>query len=147
MAAYRKMTYEDACAVLEQGTYGVLATLDDDGTPYGVPLSYVAQGHHIYFHGAGKGHKATNMQRHPRVSFTVVEQADADPSHYTILYRSIIAFGEVHAVTDTEEKRAALERLCRKYGAPADPIHINTGLPRTAIWRMDVEYVSGKTNG
>ncbi len=147
MAGYNKMTYEDARRVLLAGQYGVLATVDGDGTPYGVPLSYGVEGHHIYFHGAPKGHKHQNLRGRPRVSFTVVDTATPDPGHFTMLYRSVIAFGEATEVTDPAEKKLALQLICGKYGSPIDPVHIATGLPHTAVWRMDVEYLSGKTNG
>lgn len=146
MAAYHKMTYQDACEVLQNSSYGILSVTESGGMPYGVPLSYVVEGNRLYFHGKPTGKKAGILCTHPRAAFTVVEQAEADPTHYTMLYRSIMAFGEVHPVTDEAEKRAALTALCQKYGAPTDPIHINAGLPHTAVWRMDVEYVSGRTN-
>lgn len=147
MNPYAKMSYEDARAILKTGVYGVLATVDEDGRPYGVPLSYVTEDHHIYFHGAESGHKLRNLVHDPRATFTVVAEAAPEPAHYTMVYRSVIAFGEVRMVTESKEKRKALQKLCQKYGAPADPVQINAGLPHTAVFCLEVEYLSGKANG
>lgn len=36
----------DIEVILEKGEYGVLSTVGPDGTPYGIPLSYVASTTH-----------------------------------------------------------------------------------------------------
>ena len=36
----RKLTQEEAEAILREGQYGVLSTTGEDGYPYGVPVSY-----------------------------------------------------------------------------------------------------------
>ena len=147
MVPYAKMSYEEARAILRAGTYGVLATAGEDGRPYGVPLCYAVEGNRLYFHGAPTGQKVKNLRHDPRVTFTVVAEARPEPAHYTMLYRSVMAFGEVRPVTETAEKQTAMRLLCQKYGAPVDPVHLNTGLPHTVVFRMDVEYLSGKANG
>ena len=140
------MDYQTARHLLIEGTYGVLATVGADGMPYGVPLSYIAEGHRLYFHGADHGHKLKNLAHNPRATFTVIANVEMSPAQYTILYRSVIAFGEVHTVTDPEEKRAVMQKVCTKYGAPVDPVHIGAALPRTAVLCMEVEYLSGREN-
>ena len=147
MSAYIRMTYAEARAILTAGTYGILATVDPENRPYGIPLSYAVTGNRIYFHGSPTGQKMKNLAHNPRTTFTVVAEAQPDSAHYTMTYRSVIAFGEARFVTDESEKRDALQRICQKYGAPQDPIHINTALARTAVFCMDVEYLSGKANG
>lgn len=146
MNPYTKMSYEDARAILNGGVYGILATAGEDGLPYGVPLTYAVQGNRLYFHGAGHGQKLKNIGHNPRVSFTVVEGALPDPEHYTLLYRSVIAFGEARLVTDPAEKQTALQAICAKYGADASAAP-REALGRVAVIRMDVEYLSGKANG
>ena len=48
--------------ILEVAEYGVLATIGDDGYPYGVPLNFVYDGKAVYFHGAKEGHKVDNLK-------------------------------------------------------------------------------------
>lgn len=141
------MDYSTARALLINGTYGVLATVGEDGMPYGVPLSYVAEKNRVYFHGADCGQKLKNLKHNPRATFTVVAEVTPQPAQYTILYRSVIAFGKVRRLTDPAEKRAVLQKLCQKYGAPADPVQINAALSRTAVLCMEVQTLSGRENG
>lgn len=54
----RQLSDEVAYALLKGGEYGVLSTVDEDGQPYGVPVSYALEGNLIYFHCArGVGYK------------------------------------------------------------------------------------------
>lgn len=50
-------------------------------------------------------------------------------------------------MTDPEEQKAALRAICKKY-APDCPERveevIEKHLPRTAVWRIDLEQVSGR---
>lgn len=44
---------DDECKrILRSGSYGVLSTINENGYPYGVPLSYVYFNDFIYIHGS-----------------------------------------------------------------------------------------------
>ena len=49
----RELTREQAIEVIEATPHAVLSTADLDGNPYGVPVSPVLEGDHIYFHSTG----------------------------------------------------------------------------------------------
>ena len=53
----QQLAEEEAKAVLERGTSGVLALSGDDDYPYAVPMSYVYDGTRLIFHSALTGHK------------------------------------------------------------------------------------------
>ena len=112
----REMVRALVHAVLEHGTWGVLATVDDDGQPYGVPVNYVFDGEEsILIHGAPEGHKLANLRGNPRASFTVVSRAETLPEEFTTAFESVIAFGRATELAG-EEKRSALVRLRRTPG-------------------------------
>ena len=46
----RAIPKEKAIALLKKAEYGVPSTVDEDGTPYGVPLNFCVIDHSIYFH-------------------------------------------------------------------------------------------------
>ena len=50
--ADRKMDDDAARDVLDAGDFCVVSTVDTDGAPYGVPLSYVRVGDALYLHSA-----------------------------------------------------------------------------------------------
>lgn len=63
----RELTREQAIEVIEATPHAVLSTADLDGNPYGVPVSPVLEGDHIYFHSTGMpgGRKEDNMRMNP----------------------------------------------------------------------------------
>ncbi|MCI8554926.1 MAG: pyridoxamine 5'-phosphate oxidase family protein [Clostridiales bacterium] len=144
----RKTTYAQARDILERGQYGVLSCVCDDGLPYGVPLSYALSGNSLYFHCAPEGQKLDNLMHDSRASFTVVTLAENQGEALTMRYESVMAFGTVRIVYGEDERRAALELLCRKYAPTLD---LSQGMDavcqktvHTAVLRMEVEYISGK---
>ena len=146
----RKTTYAQARDILERGQYGVLSCICDDGLPYGVPLSYALSGNSLYFHCAPEGQKLDNIMHDSRVCFTVVTEGENLGEKLTMRYESAMAFGTARMVHGEDERRAALELLCRKYVPTLD---LSQGLDsvcgnliHTAVLRMDVEYISGKTS-
>lgn len=113
----RLLTDEEARAILEKGEYGILATVNAEGEPYGVPISYVLMNDAIYIHCATQGEKLDNLARNPMVSFTVVgftEPVGGQPGLSTY-YESCIVFGKAREVTDVKEKIDSLKALTLKY--------------------------------
>lgn len=91
----------------------------DEGTPYLVPLNFgyeLKQGElTLYFHSAKKGKKLDVLQKDNHVCFEMDAQGQlllADsPCDYGYPFASIIGFGTVAFVEDTEEKCNALSAL------------------------------------
>ncbi len=111
----RQRDASEARAILKNGEYGVLATADAGGQPYGVPLSYILKDDRIYFHSALEGHKIDNIKLNNKASFTVVGRTKpVYDKNFTTLYESVIVFGEVAEVTDDEVKYAVLHALCER---------------------------------
>ena len=144
----RAITEAEARALLEKGEYGFLATVGDDGLPYGVPLSFVLLEGALYFHSAMEGRKIRNLVHCPQVSFTVVGQTEpVYTKNFTTWYESTMAFGTVASVTDEDEKFRALYALAAKYlpehmdRAEGDIRH---SLARTAVYKLTIESLTGK---
>lgn len=116
----QQLTQEQAWALLEQGSYGVLAVQGDSGWPYAVPLNYVCQAGSIYFHCAKAGHKLDAMRAHPQVCFTVVGKSDVVSSKFTTYFSSVVAFGTARVVEENSARLAVLRALVEKY-SPHEP--------------------------
>jgi nitroimidazol reductase NimA-like FMN-containing flavoprotein (pyridoxamine 5'-phosphate oxidase superfamily) len=144
----RILNKEESLNLLENGEYGFLATVSPDGQPYGIPLSYVVSGNYIYFHAAPEGHKLENIRKNEKVSFSIVGKTNVMEHAFTTKYESVIVFGKAYIVEDEEEKIEALMELSRKYCLPAldkAPEYINKSLHRTAIVKILIEKLTGKT--
>ena len=142
------LSKEDTQKVLYQGTSGVLAVSGDDDYPYAVPLSYVYDGHKIYFHSAKAGHKLDSIVKNPKASFCVIDKDQIVPDEYTTYFRSVIAFGQIRIIEGDLEKRAAIEKLAIKY-APEDTAAsrdhaINREWKPLCMLEMTIDHITGK---
>ena len=144
----QQLTYEEAEAVLLRGSAGVLALTGDKAFPYAVPLSYVYDGAHIYFHSATEGHKIDAIQRNPNASFAVIDQDEVIPEKYTTAYRSVVVFGSVRIIEDEGEKRSAVRKLAVKYAPEQTNAQhdaaIDSAWDRFCTFQMSVAHMTGK---
>lgn len=137
--------------LIDSCTNGIMALTTGEDTPYCLPLSFVRVGKSLYFHGAKEGRKTDLLRECPKVCITFVGRDD--PSYrdndYTTLFASAIVTGTANEVLEDEEKILALEALCRK----VLPEHMDGdkfqravagSLAHTAVWRIDMEHISGK---
>ena len=144
----QQLTREQTEEILLRGSNGTLAVCGDDGYPYAVPLNYVYSDGRIYLHCAKSGHKLDAIARCDKVSFCVVDQGTVVPDALTTHFRSAIVFGRARLLTDTDELRAAMHTLSKKY-APAltdERIDkaIQSEMPALGIIVIEIEHMSGK---
>ncbi len=149
--ADRALSDADTRAVLDDAPFIVIATVDEDGEPYGVPLSFVRSGDVLYFHATNEGgHKFEDFARDARVCATAVTNVKAyfENGDFTTGFSSAMAFGRVREVEPGTEFRRALVDLCMKY-VPEAKHEIGGAMDReiahTSVWAIDIERLSGKS--
>ncbi|MDR2820756.1 MAG: pyridoxamine 5'-phosphate oxidase family protein [Desulfovibrio sp.] len=143
----RELGPAETWAVLEQGEFGTLATVDATGSPYAVPVSYVVMDGQICFHCALVGHKTDNLAVDARVVFVVVGQASAAKNDFAVNYSSAIVFGRAHLVENSEQKYAVLYALAEKYQPAllkAAPEYIRRHFAATAVYVIQPGKITGK---
>ena len=144
----QQLSTEEAEAVLLRGTAGVLALAGDKAFPYAVPISYVYDGEHIYFHSAREGHKIDAIRRNPNASFAVIDQDEIVPEKYTTYFRSVIVFGSIRIIEDDVEKRAAIRKLAVKYAPERTEAQhaaeIDGAWKRFCMLEMSIAHMTGK---
>ena len=143
--------WADIIAVMKRAQVCRLALNDEDGFPYILPLNFGMEERagklRLFFHSALEGRKLTLMARDNRASFEVDGkhqlQYFAEKVYCTYAYESVIGKGRLFMVPD-EEKQAALECLMDHYH-PGEHAYFNpAAIPRTAVYCLEVETVSGK---
>ncbi len=146
--AVQQIANEEAIAVLERGSNGIMACLGDDGYPYAVPLNYAYTAGKIYFHAAKVGHKMDAIIAQPKVSFAVVDQDDIVSAEYTSYFRSAIAFGTARIV-EGEEWVTGFRAIVEKYSGD-QPVHAKemeiSGCGHSAVVAIDIQHLTGKVN-
>ncbi|AHF08227.1 pyridoxamine 5'-phosphate oxidase family protein [Desulfitobacterium metallireducens] len=144
----RKMEDGAIKEALFKAEYGTLSTVDAEGNPYGVPLSYVYNEklQTLYFHCAREGHKLDNMAINNKASFCVVSEAQTLPDRFSVKFQSVIAFGKVSEVNEGE-KIEALTAFLIKYSREfmeKGVKYLEADEPNCRVFKLEVKHLTGK---
>jgi hypothetical protein len=146
------MADEVARELLLRGYVGRLGTVGPDGFPYVVPLLYVVLDDRIWVHNTrARGHLRTNVDFEPRVCFEIDEAGEVFAygrfeCDSSVAYRSVVAFGHIAVVEETEAKQRFCEALMAKYGPETDerPAGFFPRLDQITVYAITVERLTGK---
>ena len=147
MRRFKQMLAKVDCDnILAKATNGILSLVDTDGAPYGVPMSFVYDGHDsIYLHSAVNGHKIDCIRHDRRCSFAVVDQDMVVPEEFTTYYRSVIVTGRIVLLDGDEEIHKGLIMLGEKYSPGIySGEEIAKSLDHVMVMRLDIESMTGK---
>lgn len=142
----KQLSMEEITEVINNGEYGILATIGDDHYPYSVPLNYVYHNESIYFHCATVGHKIDNITYNDNASFCVVEGTEIIPSQFSTKFKSVIVFGKVKEAVE-EEKEEGLIALLQKFSSAhmdAGKQYIKNAWDQTKVFKIEIEHMAGK---
>lgn len=145
----REMDTEFAMSVLERCEFATLAMTLSDGTPYCIPIQPALMNGTVIFHCAPQGLKIDALRANPHICLTAACDVLPIPEDLTTKYASAVAFGVAAEVIDDIEKIAALRALCQRYAASnmqGFDSAIERSLHRTAVWRIDIDRITGKCN-
>lgn len=143
----KKMSREECMDVLSKAEYGVLSTISEDNTPYGVPMNFAVTDDALYFHCATAGHRLENIAYNDNVCFNVVDSVVLMADKFNTQYRSVTIFGKVEKVEDAGEKRKGLTALVEKLSPQymeAGVKYINSSFDEVIVLRMDISKMTGK---
>jgi nitroimidazol reductase NimA-like FMN-containing flavoprotein (pyridoxamine 5'-phosphate oxidase superfamily) len=145
----REMPRDFAEQVIDKCGYGILATVNPDGTPYCTALSFVRDGEWLYFHCAVQGQKTDNLKHQNRVCISFVGDTRIPEGKFTIEYESAVIFGTAEEVLIEEEKIRALRLICERY-APDNMAAFDGEIARalgfTGVWKVHIDSITGKRN-
>ncbi|MDR1030734.1 MAG: pyridoxamine 5'-phosphate oxidase family protein [Treponema sp.] len=145
----REMSRDFAETVIDRCVYGVLATVNADGSPYCIPLSIVREGEWLYFHSAQEGRKINNLHARNQVCLCFVGETRIPEGKFTLAYSSALVLGTAESVQEDAEKIHALRLLGLRYTPQAmagfDKV-IAQQLAVTGVWKVHIDEISGKQN-
>jgi uncharacterized protein len=150
--ADKVMSHERTLQTLQHGFCGRLATIGEDGYPYCVPMLYVWLNGEVCLHNAkARGHLRTSVDHESRVCFEIDEPGDVFPygrfeCDTSVAYRSVILFGKVRVVDETEAKQQFFEALMQKYAKSEweRPKGFFPRLDQITLYTVTVERMTGK---
>jgi nitroimidazol reductase NimA-like FMN-containing flavoprotein (pyridoxamine 5'-phosphate oxidase superfamily) len=151
----RAMPSEDAIeALLLQAQIGFVATcIDDQPFIHSNYFWYDKTRRCIYFHTALEGRTRDNIERNPRVCFSIAQAGRLLPAttalEFSTEYAGVCAFGQARIVEQEDEAEYALQGLLDKYFPdlkpgedyrPITPKEISI----TSVFAIEIEAWSGK---
>ena len=115
--------------------------------PYVVPVSFgfvsVGETLSIYYHSANEGTKIEMVEKYPKVC--VEGHIFHGVADITTHYESVIAYGTVEKVQG-EEAIAGLKAITEHYGYANYPVDSCESFPKTGVYKITVESITGKRN-
>ena len=144
----REITDRDVLKQVLGSTKYVTVALSMDKEPYLVSLShgYDEATNCLYFHCADEGKKLVYMKANSRVwGQAVLDFGVTDECDYA--YTSVHFRGKASMIEDLREKQHAIEVLVRQLSENPEEKLAKIKpekLARTAMGRIDIEYMSGK---
>ncbi len=105
-------------AILDEALVAHLAFTAEDGQPYAIPTLHARVGDEVWVHGSSASRTLRTLGRGARACLTVtlIDGLVLARSifNHSVNYRSVIVLGEARAVTDPEDKRAALAAFAER---------------------------------
>ncbi|MDR0446257.1 MAG: pyridoxamine 5'-phosphate oxidase family protein [Oscillospiraceae bacterium] len=150
-------SFDEMLEIIAQCKVCRLALCGGDMMPYIVPLNYgyIARGDKLtlYFHSAKIGRKMDIIKENSNACFEIdcdCELLEGEaPCDYGYAFKSVIGFGRIAFAESNAEKTQGLNALMRHQtgadtGYESDYEYPDAMLARTAVYRMDVQQLSGK---
>lgn len=141
----RQLSPKEEETILQDGKYGILSILCEDGYPYGLPLSYAYENGKLYFHHTAEpGLLNDSVSGEVRACFTVVGSTELLPEKFSTKYGSVIAFGKFKR---SEDKLGVLMRLVRKFSSDFEEKgrrYAASSLDEVTVYEFEIEQMTGK---
>lgn len=142
----QQLSQEECESILAKVYRGFLSVNGEMGYPYTVPMNFVYENGHIYFHSALEGHKIDAIRLSPNACFTVIDEPVKEENGWWFHVKSVICFGKVSIIGNDDERAQRLRQLGEKYfpdGYNIDAELINNG-PRVAVLDLMIDHFTGK---
>ena len=149
MLRKKQQLSEEACIeILKNEPRGVLSVHGENGYPYGMPLNhwYCEEDGRLYFHSGHRGHKIDAMHADDRVSYCVYDSGFHREDDWALTIRSVIVFGRVSIVEDTDMALNITRALSHKFTDDEAYIdeEIRSAGGRVLVFSLTPEHMTGK---
>ena len=145
-----RLSEKEINEVLENAQVGRIATLNENGFPYIVPVHFVMHEENIYIHGLIKGQKIANLIRNNKVGFEVDEMGEIipdteNPCDTNTEFRSVIVSGTAKMVEDAVLKEKILQAIVYKYTPQLSHLEFPEKMMKaTGVIEISIVEITGK---
>lgn len=126
-----------------------IAMVDPEGKPYLVPMNFGFANDVVYLHSARKGKKIDCLDKNPSVciNFTTDHQLMFQHKEvacsYSMKYSSVLCYGKVEFIEDTELKIKALDIVMKQYTGRKFSYN-HPSIREVNCWIVKVERFEGR---
>ena len=144
----QQISNEECIRILKEQPRGVLSLIGDNGYPYGIPLDhwYCEDDGRLYFHGAKEGHKIDSVKACDKASYCVMDQGFRKDGEWALNISSVIVFGRIKLVEDSEKAKMICTEICRKFTDDEEYLahELEHAFLRVQCLELIPEHITGK---
>ena len=122
--------------------------LSKDNSPYMIPISFGYDGKNIFFHTAKEGMKLDFIKDNDSVCFEMehdikLVKNESSPCNWTFSFYSVIGFGKIEEIFDSETKKYALNQIMIHYSG-REWSFPDLSFEKIRVWRILIDKITGK---
>ena len=119
-----------------------------DNEPYLVPVCFGYDGSALYLHTAPEGKKIRYFEANKRVCFEFERNIEIIPNDsiackWSLVYESVIGYGSIEALIETEEREYGLNQIMLHYSGKEWDFK-NNALGDFKVWKISIDSLTGK---
>lgn len=139
-------------AIIRKCEVCYIGLVDQDGTPYVVPMNFGFRENEIYLHSAQQGRKMDIFRRGGKVAFAFSTdhelkfQSEHVACSYSMRYRSVLGTGKVVFIEDHEEKIDVLNVVMSQY-TDREFTYSPPSVREVACYKIVVDEISARELG
>ncbi|MFT3754294.1 MAG: pyridoxamine 5'-phosphate oxidase family protein [Paludibacter sp.] len=139
-------------AIIKQCDICFVGFVEEDGTPYVIPMNFGYMDNQIILHSGPEGKHLNLLKLNNRICVTfctkhkLVYQHPDVACSYSMTSKSVVCKGSVTFVEDIREKEELMNVLMKNY--TDRPFKYSTpALTNVKVWRVTVDEMTGKSFG
>jgi nitroimidazol reductase NimA-like FMN-containing flavoprotein (pyridoxamine 5'-phosphate oxidase superfamily) len=143
---------EEIERVIKKCQFCNLAMVDENNLPYVIPMNFGYVDGNVFLHSSKTGKKMDilKIKRNVCLSFSTDHelrwQSEKMACSYSMKYRSVLAFGKVEFIENTEKKIEALNCIMRHYTS-REFSYNEPAVKEVAVYKVNIERLEGRVYG
>ncbi|WP_214045428.1 pyridoxamine 5'-phosphate oxidase family protein [Methanomethylovorans sp.] len=146
---HHQLQDEQIKEILLKAPVGNIATINENGYPYVVPVHFIYYGDKIYIHGLPVGQKISNILSNEKVCFQIHDMKglilNSSPCEINTEYESIVMTGTAMIVEDHDLKKIILNKIVEKYTPHLNGASLSDNMVKgTGVIEVTISELTGK---
>jgi len=139
-----------AAEIINQAKVCFLA-LSENGKPYNVPMNFGYEPGYFYLHTGpgGKKLEVIKQNKYASIAISIDEKLHFRNENmacsYSMLYKSVVADGEIEFIEENEEKARILNIIMKQYTRKDNYVYGQPSLDNVIVFKLKINQISSIT--